>query len=191
VQPHAQGLLLPTIAILSAVAVVSMASPSHAADPKPDAIIKYRIIEARVLLDDQIKADPALAADCFAEGKRRLEKNAADAAASRKQDPQIFRNGGWDLERKYTIPLAARNSVYPDVPTLKEAMGIDYSIGGWRGIGGPKGLPAENRGQAHDDNEEDFRLRAVQGLHGQGQFADFMDKGDVQMDAAMKAAAKA
>ncbi|WP_051390299.1 RsiV family protein [Bradyrhizobium sp. Ec3.3] len=96
------GLLL-RIAFLSALATLVIASPSHAADPKPDAIIKNRTIEARVLLDDQIKADPALAADCLAEGKKWLEKNAADAAASRKQDPQFFQNGGWDFERKYTI----------------------------------------------------------------------------------------
>ncbi|WFU38489.1 RsiV family protein [Bradyrhizobium sp. CB82] len=94
------GSALRALAILTTLV---MASPSFATDPKPDAIIKNRTIEARVLLDDQIKADPALAADCLAEGKKWLEKNAADAAASRKQDPQFFQNGGWDFERKYTI----------------------------------------------------------------------------------------
>lgn len=94
------GLLLHTIAILSAVA---MLSSSRAADPKPDAVIKTKSIEARVLLDDKIKADAALAADCLAEGKKWLDKNAAEAAASRKQDPQFFKDGGWDFERKYSI----------------------------------------------------------------------------------------
>lgn len=74
-----------------------------AADPKPDAVIKNRNIEARIFLDDRIKADAALAADCLTEGKKWLDKNAAEAAASRKQDPQFFRDGGWDFERKYTI----------------------------------------------------------------------------------------
>jgi hypothetical protein len=97
------GPVLRAIAILSTLALWS---PSHAADPKPDAVVKNRNIEARVLLDDKIKADPALSADCLAEGKRWLDKNAADAAASRKQDPQFFRNGGWDFERKYTIRSA-------------------------------------------------------------------------------------
>ncbi|MBW7970595.1 RsiV family protein [Bradyrhizobium sp. BR 10289] len=78
-------------------------SPSLAADPKPDAAVKTKSIDARVFLDDKIKADTALAADCLAEGKKWLDKNAADAAASRKADPQFFRDGGWDFERKYSI----------------------------------------------------------------------------------------
>ncbi|WP_407189936.1 RsiV family protein [Bradyrhizobium centrosematis] len=74
-----------------------------AADPKPDAVIKTKSIEARVLLDDKIKADAALAADCLAEGRKWLDKNAAEAAAARKADPQLSGNGGWDFERKYEI----------------------------------------------------------------------------------------
>ena len=35
----------------------------------------------------------------------------------------------------------ARNPAFPDMPTLKEAMGIDYATGAWRGIAAPKGLP--------------------------------------------------
>ena len=97
------GLLLRTIATLSAIAALALASPSRAADLKPDAVIKNRNIEARVFLDDKIKADAALAADCLAEGKKWLDKNAAEAAASRKEDPQFFRDGGWDFERKYGI----------------------------------------------------------------------------------------
>ncbi|WP_456770925.1 MULTISPECIES: RsiV family protein [unclassified Bradyrhizobium] len=89
--------------MLSAIATIALASPSLAADAKPDALVKNRNIEARVFLDDKIKADAALAADCLAEGKKWLDKNAADAAASRKQDPQFFTAGGWDFERKYSI----------------------------------------------------------------------------------------
>ena len=35
--------------------------------------------------------------------------------------------------------------LFPDIPTLKEAAGIDYSVGAWRGIAGPKGLPRRRR----------------------------------------------
>jgi hypothetical protein len=84
---------------LSATCVIS----ALAADPKPDAVIKTKSIEARVFLDDKIKADAALAADCLAEGRKWLDKNAAEAAASRKEDPQFFKDGGWDFERKYAI----------------------------------------------------------------------------------------
>lgn len=36
-----------------------------------------------------------------------------------------------------------RNPVFPDVPTLEEAIGSDYSLGAWRGIAAPKGLPED------------------------------------------------
>jgi len=78
-------------------------SSAHAADPRPDAVVKTKSIEARLFLDDRIKADAALAADCLGEGKKWLDRNAAEAAAARKADPQFFRDGGWDFERKYEI----------------------------------------------------------------------------------------
>lgn len=88
--------LLPTLSLVCAIGMSTCA----AADPKPDAVIKNKSIEARVFLDDKIKADAALAADCLAEGRKWLDKN---AAASRKQDAQFFKDGGWDFERKYSI----------------------------------------------------------------------------------------
>ncbi|MGX1321201.1 hypothetical protein AB7M17_004654 [Bradyrhizobium sp. USDA 377] len=83
--------------------IATCATTAFAAAPKPDAVVKTRSIEARVFLDDRIKADAALAADCLAEGRKWLDKNAAEAAASRKQDPQFFKDVGWDFERKYSI----------------------------------------------------------------------------------------
>jgi hypothetical protein len=76
---------------------------SLAAEPKPEAAIKNKTVEASVFLGDKIKADAALAGDCLAEGKKWIGKNAAEAEASRKQDPQLFRNGGWTFERKYAV----------------------------------------------------------------------------------------
>jgi hypothetical protein len=94
-------------AFMRALAVVAACSAllatAHAADPKPDAVIKTKSIEARVLLDDKIKAAPTLAANCLAEGRKWIDKNAAEAAASRKEDPQFFKEGGWDFERKYAV----------------------------------------------------------------------------------------
>ncbi|WP_409241715.1 RsiV family protein [Bradyrhizobium sp. CB1015] len=97
--------LAPTfMRALAAAAVCSaLFSPAHAADPKPDAVVNTKSIEARVFLDGRIKADAALAADCLAEGRKWLDKNAAEAATARKADPQFFREGGWDFERKYEI----------------------------------------------------------------------------------------
>jgi hypothetical protein len=83
------------------LAGVALVVPALAADPRPDAAIKNKNVEASVFLDDKIKADPVLSADCLAEGKKWIDKNAAEAAASRKEDPQAFRDGAWTMERKY------------------------------------------------------------------------------------------
>jgi hypothetical protein len=77
--------------------------PAFAADPKPDATVKNKNVEASVFLDGKIKADPALAADCLADGRKWIDKQAADAAGMRKSDPQLFHDGGWSYERKYDI----------------------------------------------------------------------------------------
>jgi hypothetical protein len=69
----------------------------------PDAAITNKSVDASVFLGDKIKADAALSADCLAEGRRWIDKNAADAAASRREDPVLFRDGGWSFERKYTV----------------------------------------------------------------------------------------
>jgi hypothetical protein len=91
------------ICFVAAVACLVLPAAALAADPTPDGTIKNGNVEASVFLDDKIKADAPLSADCLAEGKKWIEKNAAEAAASRKQDPQLFRDGGWEFERKYDI----------------------------------------------------------------------------------------
>lgn len=91
-----------SIGLIGALACFTAAA-ALAAEPKPDAAIKNRNIDASVLLDDKIKADPALAADCLAEGRKWMDKNAAEAEASRKQDPVMFRDGAWTFERKYSV----------------------------------------------------------------------------------------
>ncbi|WP_213771899.1 RsiV family protein [Bradyrhizobium sp. dw_78] len=95
--------------LVGALACLALPTVALAADPKPDAVIKNKSIEATVLLDDKIKADAALAANCLAEGRKWMAKNAAEAAASRKEDPQFFRNGGWTFERKYSIRSVVDN----------------------------------------------------------------------------------
>ena len=89
--------------LIGVVVCFVLPAAALAADPKPDATIKNRNVEASVFLGDSIKADPVLAADCLAEGKKWIDKQAADAASSRKTDPQLFQGGGWSFERKYDI----------------------------------------------------------------------------------------
>ena len=83
-----------------AVACAAALSPALAGEPKPDFSIKTKWVEASVTLDAKIKADPALAANCLAEGKAWVVKNRADADKERKQEPELFRNA-WSFERKY------------------------------------------------------------------------------------------
>jgi len=100
--------------------------------------------------------------------------------------------------RSLAIMAPARNPSFPNVPTLKEAMGIDYSTGAWRGIAGPKGLPADISARltaalkkVYDSTEfKDFMSnRGFGTIWGDAtEMAAFMDKGDAQMGEAMKAA---
>ena len=71
--------------------------------------------------------------------------------------------------RSLAVMSPARNPVFPNVPTLKEAMGIDYNTGAWRGIAGPKGMPPCRR-QAHASLRRST-LQGVQGLHEHRGFA--------------------
>ncbi len=100
--------------------------------------------------------------------------------------------------RALAIMAPERNPIFKDIPTLKEAAGIDYSVGAWRGIAGPKGLPQDVATKltaalkkAYDSKEfKDFMSnRGFGTVWGDAaQFETFMDKGDAQMGVAMKAA---
>lgn len=93
--------LFRTIGLAGAVACTAALGIAFAAEPKPDFSIKTKALEASVFLDAKIKADPALAANSLAEGKKWVETNRADADKERKSDPELFRNGPWTMERKY------------------------------------------------------------------------------------------
>jgi tripartite-type tricarboxylate transporter receptor subunit TctC len=45
--------------------------------------------------------------------------------------------------RSLAVMAPQRNPQFPDVPTLKESIGVDYSVGAWRGMAGPLNMPAE------------------------------------------------
>src|SRR6476659_1279247 len=100
--------------------------------------------------------------------------------------------------RSLAIMAAERNPAFKDVPTLKEAMGIDYSTGAWRGFAAPKGLPAEIANAmtaALKKVNEAAEFREFMANRGFGVkwadgagFAKFMDEGNKAMGVAMKAA---
>jgi len=100
--------------------------------------------------------------------------------------------------KSLAIMAGERNPQFPNVPTLKEAMGIDYSVGAWRGIAAPKGLPgpiAERYTAALRKINESKEFRDFMSARGfgvkwadAGGFAKFMADGNAAMGVAMKAA---
>jgi tripartite-type tricarboxylate transporter receptor subunit TctC len=45
--------------------------------------------------------------------------------------------------KSLAVMSAERNPAFPDVPTLKEATGLEWTVAAWRGIAGPKDMPQE------------------------------------------------
>ena len=104
------------------------------------------------------------------------------------------------IDARRARPLAVmapeRNAAFPGVPTLREALGIDYAAGLWRGIAGPPGLPAEIRqvlGAALDRVHRSEEFQAFMATRGFGTsfadaagFAAFMDRSDVAMGQALR-----
>ncbi|MEO5771756.1 MAG: tripartite tricarboxylate transporter substrate binding protein [Burkholderiaceae bacterium] len=100
--------------------------------------------------------------------------------------------------RSLAIMSTERNPVFANVPTLKEAAGVDYSVGAWRGIAGPPGLPADVTAKvvaalkkANDSKEfRDFMANRGFGVKwaDPAGFASFMATADAAMGTAMKSA---
>jgi len=90
-----------------------------------------------------------------------------------------------------------RAALFPNVPTLKEATGSNWTTGAWRGIAAPKGLPKDLQAKleasvkkAFDSKDyKDFMTQRGFGtLWGNSdEFARFMAKGDTDMKAVMTA----
>ncbi len=99
--------------------------------------------------------------------------------------------------RSLAVMASTRSTLFPNVPTLKEATGSDWATGAWRGIAAPKGLPANVAARleasvkkAYDSKEyKDFMAQRGFGtLWGNStEFAAFMAKGDADMKAVMTA----
>jgi len=82
-------------------------------------------------------------------------------------------------------------ALYPNVPTLKSATGSDWTIGVWRGIAGPKGLPADVQTKMETVLKKINSSKEYQDfMAGRGfgvayadaaGFGKFMEKGDADM----------
>jgi tripartite-type tricarboxylate transporter receptor subunit TctC len=100
--------------------------------------------------------------------------------------------------RSLAIMNDKRSALYPNVPTLKEAIGSDWQMAAWRGIVAPKGIPAEVRDKlgaavrkvAASKDYTDFMASRGFGViyAGPEEFGKFMAKSDADLGATMKAA---
>ena len=89
------------------------------------------------------------------------------------------------------------SGLYPNVPTLKSATGSDWTIGAWRGVATPKGLPADMQAKLgaslkkiYDSTEfKEFMTQRGFGMiyADANGFTQFMAKGDEDMGSVMKA----
>jgi len=89
------------------------------------------------------------------------------------------------------------SALYPNVPTLKAAIGSDWTMAAWRGMVAPKGIPAEARDKlaaaiqkvAASKDYTDFMASRGFGViyMAPNDFARFMAKSDSELGATMKA----
>jgi tripartite-type tricarboxylate transporter receptor subunit TctC len=90
-----------------------------------------------------------------------------------------------------------RAALYPNLPTLKEATGGNWTLGAWRGIAAPKNIPAEARDKlvnalkkivASKDYNEFMAKQGYGVIYAPPEeFAKFMAKSDADLGATMKA----
>lgn len=89
------------------------------------------------------------------------------------------------------------STLYPNVPTLKAAIGSDWTMAAWRGIVAPKGIPADVRDKlaaairkiaASKEYTEFMASRGFGVIYAApDEFARFMAKSDSELGATMKA----
>lgn len=68
--------------------------------------------------------------------------------------------------RSLYVQGATRIPAFPDIPTVKEAIGVDHLGGAWRAVVGPKGMPADVVSKL---------TAAIEKIHQSKEFRDFMN----------------
>ena len=99
--------------------------------------------------------------------------------------------------RPLVVMSDKRVGLYPNLPTLKEATGSGWTLGAWRGIAAPKGIPAEARDRLAAalrkvvESKDYTEFMAKQGFGvvyaGPEDFAKHMAKSDADLGVTMKA----
>src|SRR5690606_7122981 len=67
--------------------------------------------------------------------------------------------------KSLAVMSSERNPAFPDVPTTQEIVGVAWNIGAWRGIVGPKDLPAEVK---------DVLIPALEKVYNSAEYKEFM-----------------
>ena len=98
--------------------------------------------------------------------------------------------------RPLAVMASQPSALYPNVPTLKTATGSNWTIGAWRGIAAPKGLPADIQAKLGTALKKIYDSQDFQGFMQQRGFGtiyadakgfeQFMAKGDADMGNVMK-----
>jgi tripartite-type tricarboxylate transporter receptor subunit TctC len=99
--------------------------------------------------------------------------------------------------RSLAIMDANPPALYPNIPTLKAALGSDWTMAAWRGMAAPKGLPKDVEARLADavknayDSKDYKDFMASRGFGvvylPPAEFAKFMDKSSDDLGATMKA----
>ena len=99
--------------------------------------------------------------------------------------------------KSLAIMADRRAALYPNVPTLKQETGSDWTMAAWRGVAAPKGLPADVADKlaaavkkiVASKDYTDFMAKQGYGViyEGPADMARFMAKSDADLGATMKA----
>jgi tripartite-type tricarboxylate transporter receptor subunit TctC len=100
-----------------------------------------------------------------APGLQELAAGGVEMTTCSVPEAQALREAG--VVRSLAVMADRRNPAAPDVPTLKEAAGLDWDLGAWRGIGGPRDLPQEVL---------DVLVPALRKIHKSEAFRDLMEQ---------------
>jgi hypothetical protein len=92
-----------TLGTCLTVLLATVTLRAFAAEPKPDFSIKTRTIEISVTLDARIKADPALARNCRADGRKWAAALGAEAGKTDGVSSEAVSNGVSTFDRTYSM----------------------------------------------------------------------------------------
>lgn len=70
-----------------------------------------------------------------------LVSGAIDIVCTTMPEAQSMKDAG--EVKTLAIMASERSPAFPEVPTVQQAIGVDWTVGAWRGIGAPKGLPSD------------------------------------------------